>query len=450
MMGWLAIFAAPSWAGPVSATGQLPPKIEELENAQNLLAQGKGEEAYKQILEAKKKYPALSPPRLILYRMVHRMNPRNSRPLLEQAAAEEPDHPEIYLTLASVALAEGRVSETLLNAQKALDLADASRWTADQKSSFQREARAALATACEARRDWPNARTHFAAWLELDPKNSMARQRYGSVLFQLDKPDEALLEFQTAAKDDATLLPPTVMMARQYMAKNDNAKATEFFDKAVKQEANNARVHVAYADYLLQQGKLDEAKLHVEEAAKQDAKNIDVRRMRGLVARFARDNATAQRVFQEIMAESPADFMASNQLSLILADMNDDASKKRALQLAEVNYRQYQDNLEALSTLAYSYLRNSDLSQAQKALETLIRGSVGRPIPLDTSYVIAAILAENKEGIEDAKKVLKSSLDASGIYFFKKEAKALLDKLERDYPTKAEAAGKEKDKAKGN
>jgi tetratricopeptide (TPR) repeat protein len=448
-------FAGIVSADPVSTTGPLPSKIDELDNAFALLQQGKYDEAYKQIQEAKRKYPILPPPRLTLFRMMHKVNPKVSRPILEQAAAEEPEHPEVFLTLASVSLSEGRISDTILNALKVLELSNASRWTADQKKIFQREARAALANSFEARRDWENARTHFAAWLDLDSKNSNARQRFGAVLFNLSKPDEANIEFQTAAKDDSTLLPASVMMARQYVTRNDKdkgdlAKATEFFEKALKEEANNARVRIAYADFLLQQGNLQAAQLHTQEAAKLDAKNMDVRRMQGFVARYAKDNATATRVFQEIYAQFPADFIASNQLAIILADMNDDASKKKALQFAEVNYRQYQDSLEALSTLGYCYLRNGDLNQAQQAMQQLVKGVAGRPMSHDMCYFLAAVLGESKEGVDDAKKILKESLAQSGLFFFRKEAKTLLDKLEKENPSKVDASVKDKDKPKGN
>src|SRR5207244_9258414 len=116
--------------------------------------------------------------------------------------------------------------------------------------------------------------------------------------------------------DDVTQLPASVMMARQYMLKADPKKAADWFEKAVKQEANNGKVHVAYADFLLQQDNLEKAKLHSEQAVKLDPKNIEVQRMQGIIARYSRDYVTAMRIFQEMLNTSPADQIASNQLAL--------------------------------------------------------------------------------------------------------------------------------------
>lgn len=420
------------WAGPAAAqSNPLPQRIEEIETAGQLLSQGKGDEAYKQIQEAVKKYPALAPARVILARMLIAGKAQQGRAVLEQAAAEHPDHPEVFLTLAKVAMNEGRLSEVILSSNKIIELTAAPRWTVDQKAVFTKEARAALATAYEARGDWANARTNFAGWLELDPKNGPVRQRYAAALFQLDKHDEAAVEYQAAVKDDATLMPASVMMARQYMGKGDEKKAIENFEKAVKQEANNARVHVAYADYLLNLDKLDAAKMHTEMASKIDARNIEVQKMQGLVARYARDYVTAVKIFRDILASSPADFAASNQLALILADMSDDASKKQALQYAEVNARQYQDNIAALSTFGFCLYRNGNVAQAK---QVLLKCTVNQQVPPDVVYFLALTLSEDKDTRADAVKLLKNSLESKSFYFYRREAKALAEKLEKEAP----------------
>src|SRR5262249_11069890 len=162
---------------------------------------------------------------------------------------------------------------------------------------------------------WTNARLHFAAWLDFEPKNGQIRSRLAACIFSMNKatsPDEAYVEFQSAVKDDPNLLPALVMMARQYMGKGEPKKAGEYFDKAVKQEANNARVHAAYADFLIQQENYDAAKIQADAAAKLDAKNVEVQRIQGMVARCLRDYGTAIKIFSDILNSSPADADASN------------------------------------------------------------------------------------------------------------------------------------------
>ena len=91
------------------------------------------------------------------------------------AASENPDHPQVYLTNASLALNEGRVTDTILNCDKALALSAADRWTGDQKREARSQARNGLSNAYEARRDWAAARSQLASLLEEEPKNGRLR-----------------------------------------------------------------------------------------------------------------------------------------------------------------------------------------------------------------------------------------------------------------------------------
>jgi Tfp pilus assembly protein PilF len=75
-------------------------------------------------------------------------------------------------------------------------------------------------------------------------------------------------KLQQATKDDPTLEPPAVTMSRFWTAKNDFKQAQEWLDKAIKAEPNSIRAHVAYANWLIQQKMVEQAKLHVETAAK--------------------------------------------------------------------------------------------------------------------------------------------------------------------------------------
>src|SRR6478609_3677657 len=127
--------ATPLVAGPTPTTGAPAAKIEEIEKAGEKLMRGQMDEAYKLLQEAVRKKPDLPPARLMLARLflASKEGHQQGRAFLEQAVAEHPDHPEVYLTCASLSLGEGRVTETILNCQKALDLASAGRWTAEQK-----------------------------------------------------------------------------------------------------------------------------------------------------------------------------------------------------------------------------------------------------------------------------------------------------------------------------
>src|SRR5262249_56601664 len=116
----------------------------------------------------------------------------------------------------------------------------------DQRRSYQGQARKGLASVCEFRRDWAGARTHLAAWLELEPKNGQVRQRFAGVLFFLDKADDAYAELQKAVKDDPKLDPPMVTMGLLWSSKGDVKKARQWLERATQVQPNPLRVPLAY------------------------------------------------------------------------------------------------------------------------------------------------------------------------------------------------------------
>ena len=124
-------------------------------------------------------------------------------------------------------------------------------WDPEQRKRFVREARLGLAASFEGRRDFTNAKEHLMAVLTDDPKNGPARTRLGSATFLMNKPDEALVEFQTAYRDDPASELPELQMAALYNSQNADEKAEEWFKKAVTTYATNPKSHRAYAAWLI-------------------------------------------------------------------------------------------------------------------------------------------------------------------------------------------------------
>ncbi len=215
---------------------------------------------WRSIQEEAPKHPEWAPPRLILARLLIATDQTMlGRRTLEQAAAESPDHPEVYVSFGALALGDGRISDARLNFENLLKLVESGRWTDGQKRAFRREAHAGLAAVAESRADWNGMLFQLERWLDLDPKNGQARSRMGRALFQLGKSDEAFKELSQAVKDAPNLEPAGVWMGWLYSQHANPAKASEWFDFAIKAEPQNPRPRIAYASWLLDQGKTTDA-----------------------------------------------------------------------------------------------------------------------------------------------------------------------------------------------
>ncbi len=387
---------------------------------------GRLDEALRLIREKAGKHPEWAPPRVILARLLFagEQAPAGRR-VLEQAAAELPDHPDVYLTFGALGLADGRYSDARLNFDKAQALAASGKWSDVQSRGFRREVAAGLAEVAQAREDWEGARRSLTALLELDPRNGPARHRLGRVLFKLDKPDDAFAAFKQAVQDLPALEPAAVSMGWLYTQKADAAKAEEWFDYARKLEPQSARVHRARATWLLERGRTPDAKAAVEEAAKLEPGSNEGERIRARIAWYLGDPAESQRILEPLHRDAPADFAIANLLSLSLTDQDDRDLRARGLQLAEINARQSPRSPDALATLGWALYRNGQVDRAEQALRQAVSGVRTTP---DIAYYLARVLADKGRN-DDARKLLQSATGLPGAFAHRKDAEALLKSL---------------------
>jgi Tfp pilus assembly protein PilF len=405
------------------------------DKARALVRAGKLGDALKELQAAAKADPKRTPARIALAALCFQArNGRAARAMLEQGAAEDPKHPEVYLLNGNFAFGEGRVTDAILNLRTVLQLAADPRWDPDQRKRFTREAHLGLASSYEARRDWPAVKEHLLAVLAADPKNGAARQRLASALFHTGKPDEAFAALKTAYTDDPASDLPELRMAALYSAGNDAAKAEEWLKKAVAAHDKDARPPRSYAGWLLNQGKPDAAQAHLDAATKLDPTGRETLALRGLMARHRKKFADAEPVFEKLHKDSPGDPFAAWNLALTLAESGDKEKQRRAVELAESEVRRNSRSPEAYSVLGWCFAKAGRLDDAERALATA--ANLG-PLSRDAGYFFARVLAD-KGRWADAASILKSVSDARGAYVYRADAEALLAEAEKKKPAKPE------------
>ena len=406
-------------------------KSPELQQAEQHFQKNEFDKCLEALEAACKKDPELAPAPLLLARLFLARNQGSAaRSVLERGVVKQPNHPALYLAFAQINLAEGRLTEAAVLIDRTLALAEASKDLGKQRETYLREGHAGRAMVAEQRGDWGAARSALTDWLKLEPKNAAARQRLGRSLFMLDKPTEALAELQQAYTADSKLEHPFVSMGLLWTQKKDLKQAEEWMQKALKEAGKEPRTRLAVAGWLLDQERADEAAQNADAVLRATPDSADARRLRGLIARHQRQFGEAEKMFEPLYQEAPADFFLSNQLALALAEQPDGKKLKRALQLAEVNARQYPNQSEAQASLGRVYYLLGRADEAERAFQTAARSG---QLSADGAYYFASVL-EQQNKIDDAQKLLKAALDSKGAFVFRKEANALLTRLEKRKP----------------
>ena len=352
-----------------------------------------------------------------------------ARTELDLTATKFPDDPEAYLILADLAFQERHVTDAAVLFERATALTEAFEGNAKRKRDFQIRCHAGLAAVAEARSEWDRALEHIQAWVDIDPDSSSARQRLGSALFQLDKPEESLAAFREARKLDENLLQPELLLARLYDQARKADKARTLVEEAVKRAGEDVNVRIGAANWFLSHGDTAAARENAEAALELDPKSLDARLINGTIARVLRDFDLAEKFFSEAHTQSPRSFPAADSLAVVLAESSDKEKLQQALELAETNLAMVKDNqqlqLATATTLAWVYYKLGRMADAEKILAQVAQNNA---LTADGAYYIARILNDKGEK-EQARRLLQQVMANEPMFANRVAAEQLLETL---------------------
>ena len=362
------------------------------------------------ILERARNNNAKLPPAGVMMAMlwlnVNQLQP--ARAELEQTTAKFPADPEAYLMLADLAFQDRRVTDSAVLFERATLLTTAFEENPKRKRDFEIRCNAGTAAVAEAREQWADARKSLEAWIALDPDNAGAHFRLGN---------------------DANALQPELALARLYDEDGKKDVAKKWIESAMKSAPDDSAVLLAAAQWYLGQSDLDTAQAIADQVLTKDAKSLDGKIVRGVIARVARDYPTAVKFFNDAHLQSPGNFAASNSLALVLVESEDKESQQRAVEMAEANVARYRENspqqVNALTTLAWVYYKLGRREDAEKILDQIARNNA---LTSDGAYYVAKLLSDRGEK-DRAKTILEEVLTNEAVFATRPDAVDLLKTL---------------------
>lgn len=436
----LALSAGTAWAQaetegpdiPLPPAPQADPTDSKYPDVQEALRKFQRQDfdgALESLTAAAEKHPELSPPRLILAQMFFgtRQNALVglARGLVEQVARELPDDPEAYITIGELARRENRFVESRLAFREARQKLDSFDGHPDRIKNLRIRLHADASVLAQGLGDWEEARTELQGWLALAPDSPQAHFRMGVVQFHLEQYDEAYESFKVAHQDMDQLPPPPVMMGLLYQRNGDHEKATEWMNRALEEAPEDPATLLGAAQWMLQTKQIDEAKPHAEKAAQLAPDSIDAKLLCGVIARHLGDTDAAERYFEAAHLQSPGNFAASNNLALTLVDQGGAAKLRRALELAEVNARQFSNNPMTATTLAWVYYHLKRNMEAGSLLQAV--ANTGQLGP-DGQYYMARVL-ERRGDMDGARRYLRAAVNSPIVFVNRAEAEAWYDEI---------------------
>ena len=359
-----------------------------------------------------------------------------ARAELDQTVTKFPDDPEPYLVLGDLAFQERMVTDAAVLFDRAEELAAKFDSNAKRKRDFEIRCHAGKAAVHEARGQWETALADIQKWVEIDPDSASAKQRLGSAYFQLDKPDEALTAFGEAHDLDGKLPRKEMLLARLYDQGKKVDKARKLVEAAVQAAPEDAAVRLGAANWFLAHGDTVAARENGDKALDLDPKNLEARIVNGTIARVARDFESASKLFGEAHSQSPRNFVASDSLALVLAELPQKENVQRALEIAETNVAMVKDNpqlqVASLTTLSWVLYKLGRMADAEKILAQV---SQNNSLTADGAYYIAQILSDKGEK-EQAQRLLEQLMTNDPIFANRKAAEDLQAELKAEVSPK--------------
>src|SRR5262245_60703456 len=171
---------------------ELPKGNAEIDKAIECFQRRDYDRCFELLKGASKKDANLSSARLMLAKLFLLENElARGRATLEQAALENKEDPETYIVFGYLALEEGRLTDALLQFDKAVALLSSGRLTDQRTRAYRIQCHDGITVVAERRKDWSAAELSLSTWLQFEPKNGTARQHLGWAFFRLGKREKA-------------------------------------------------------------------------------------------------------------------------------------------------------------------------------------------------------------------------------------------------------------------
>ncbi|MCE9554206.1 MAG: tetratricopeptide repeat protein [Planctomycetes bacterium] len=407
------------------STQNLIKKNPELTAAFDKLKQNDRAGTLKALKEVVANKPTLPPAELLLARfLLDNGNVARGMYELDGAAAAHPQDPGVYLSLAGLALAQGRFTEATLLLEKTEKLLASLPDSNPRKKSIQFIAHNHWATVHGRFERWADARDRLKEVLKMEPDNAMGHYRLAHSLFGLKEGQKGYAEFQAAYKQNKKLPTPPIAVVMYYQGANQPELADKWMDFAEKEFGQDGPTRLFLGTGQWQRGNISEAKRHAQAAAAATPDSPAVLFLQGVIAHYDGDLKTAEDKLEAAFKAAPSDFQVRDHLAKVLIQNANPDKRNRALALAQQTAQSAQNNRDAIATLAWVLYNSGQTESALQAMGIVTQG----PISGDAAYFVGRVLIDRKQN-DDARKLLESALENKPLFVHRRDAEKLLQQL---------------------
>jgi Tfp pilus assembly protein PilF len=413
----------------------------ELEKAVTAFKESKFADAHDILKTLYNGHAEIMPPRIVMANMFAQAKLGDAVLVnLELATEETPNDPEAYLLLGEIALKQRHLTAAELLLKDAHKKIDAYSANQVRRKNLTNSLYRVLADLYETRQRWKQMEQCINSQIEFDEQNGQNAnllRRKGIAVFRQNRDAEAKQLLLQADQLDTTKepaqkgLPADAIMSQLYLTRNDKDNARKSLEAAFRVYPKSKEILALSVRMKISDDQLEEAIPLAQQLLDEDPTSAAAKRLRATVALYAQDYVLAEKLFQDLLLESPTDTQAQNGLALALCEQNSQDKQKRALEYAADNVRKHQSSSEFWGTLGWVQFKVNLTDDAAKSLQqSVASGSMNA----DTAYYLAQLHVKSNR-TNDAKQLLELALKGNNQFPKRREAANLLKELSQQKPS---------------
>ena len=357
---------------------------------------------------------------------------KSGRVLLERAGFQNPTSPAVYSAFSRLAINEGRAVDALALLEKMARVMKTSKLSANSKGFYDLQYLDGMSDVAMRQQRYDDARAFLAKQRELAPQNAKVLMVSAELEFKQDNLPKAMDYLnQLRAKIPQTRVPESIIASWfQRTGKQDEAKT--WIMNAAEKYGDNPQVQLEVASWAVNEEEFPLASAAIKKAET----NGEVPLSKSLKAKIAFSNGAfsiAESHYEQLTKLQPDNFDFANMYALCLIESQDEAKRKKALEIAQRNFRALPNNVVSQAALGFIQLRSGDIEQAKSALGRALKTNNASP---EIRYFGATVLKAIEQP-ENAKTVLEAALQHKGLFMYRNAAKKLLAELNASAPAAA-------------
>jgi tetratricopeptide (TPR) repeat protein len=224
------------------------------------------------------------------------------------------------------------------------------------------------------------------------------------------------------AQHDPGLALARYMAARAYVESRDPIKAEEALRRGLALQPDSPGPYQHLADYYFGLDRAAEAMEIGQQGLDRFPQALDLRLMLAQITASLGRNPDAIRYYEEVVARWPDLDLARYRLATLLASQEDDAPRRRFLQVVRELQNDRPSDPLLLDALGWMLYRAQDTRRARELLEVAVKGAPDEP---SLHFHLATVYAQEKMR-DRAREELKAALDSGRPFAERLDALRLL------------------------